>query len=150
MIWLALLFAGGVYPEAAPWGHAGAPGMDSCHACHWENAAEAASPRLSLDGLPPRFEPGERYALTVTLAGAGDTNGFQLVASAGRFEDITATTQANGASIRSVQSAGVWPVVWIAGDTGAPVRFWLAVNDANGDASEFGDRILLREFESLP
>lgn len=150
MIWLALLLAGGGYPDGAPWGHAGAPDMNGCQACHWDNAVETASPRLSLEGLPARFEPGARYALTIILSGAGATNGFQLVASAGRFEPVSSTTQAEGASVRSMLSAGNWPIVWIADDSNAPVRFWLAVNDANGDASEFGDRILLREFESLP
>lgn len=63
---------------------------------------------------------------------------------------MTATTQANGASIRSAHAAGDWPGVWVAGETDAPVRFWLAVNDANDDASEFGDTIHLQTFESLP
>ena len=150
MIWLALILAAGGYPDGAPWGHAGRPQTESCQTCHWDNEVETASPRLSLDGLPDRFESGGRYVLTVRLSGASDANGFQLVANSGRFSAVSAQTETNGASIRSTVSAGAWQFVWVAGDANVPAHFWLAVNDANGDGSELGDRILLREFESLP
>jgi hypothetical protein len=150
MIAAALLLLAGGFPTASPWDHAGAPGTADCTACHWDNEAQPESPRLALDGLPARFVPGERYELTVRLDGAGEMNGFQLVASAGEFENIDRTTRARATSVRSARPAGTWTLTWIAGDTAEPVRFWLAVNDANGDDSEFGDTILLREFESLP
>jgi len=150
VIWLALIFAVNGYPDGAPWGHAGMPQTESCQTCHWDNEVETASPRLSLDGLPDRFESGGRYVLTVRLSDARRANGFQLVASSGRFAALTAETETNGASIRSTGATGEWQFVWVAGEANAPARFWLAVNDANGDDSEFGDRILLREFESLP
>lgn len=147
---LALLLAGAGYPEGAPWGHAGAPQTRSCHTCHWDGELEAASPRLSLDGLPERFVPGERYELVVRLADASPSNGFQLAASAGTFEAVSELTEARGPSVRSNLSAGDWPIVWIAAETREPVTLWLAVNDANGDDSAFGDRVLLREFVISP
>ena len=150
MIAAALVLLAGGFPTASPWDHAGAPGTADCTACHWDNEAQADSPRLTLVGLPDRFEPGERYTITVLLMEAGPSNGFQLAASAGQFESINPTTEAGEHEVRSVMASGAWSVDWIAGGEREPVTFWLAVNDANGDDSEFGDTILLREFESLP
>ncbi|WP_420433371.1 choice-of-anchor V domain-containing protein [Hyphobacterium sp.] len=147
---LALLLAAGSYPDGAPWGHAGAPQTASCASCHWDNDPETGSARISLDGLPGRFVAGERYSLIVRLADAGAVNGFQLVASHGRFEPGSAGSEAQGTSVRSIVPGGAWPIVWIADDAHEPVRFWLAVMDANGDASSYGDRVLLNTFESLP
>jgi hypothetical protein len=147
---LGLLLIAAGYPDGAPWGHAGAPQTDSCAGCHWDNEAETASPRVSLEGLPARFVPGERYALTVRLAEAGAVNGFQLVASHGRFEAGSAASDVGERAIRSMHPAGTWPIIWIAGEADEPARFWLAVMDANGDASALGDRVLLNTFESLP
>lgn len=151
MIWLtALLLAGSAYPDAPPWGHSGAPGTADCTACHWDHDAQTASPRLTLDGLPEHIEPGASYTLTVRLADAREVNGFQLAASSGAFNSPDATTRSRDASVRSTRPAGEWPIIWMAGNSDGPVTFWLAVNDANGDGSEFGDMILLRTFEVLP
>ena len=150
MIWLVLLLTGGAYPDGAPWRHAGAPDTGTCHSCHWDGELQTASARLTLDGLPASFTPGARYDIIVRLSDAGVSNGFQLVASAGHFESADASTEAREHAVRSTRAAGDWPIVWIAGDSEAPVRFWLAVNDANDDMSEFGDTIHVREFESLP
>lgn len=147
---LALLLAASGYPDGAPWGHAGAPQTDSCAACHWDDDPETGSPRVSLDGLPGRFAAGERYAMIVRLTDAREVNGYQLVASHGRFEAGSAGSEADGSAIRSILPGGAWPIVWVADDAREPVRFWLAVMDANGDASAFGDRVLLNTFESLP
>jgi hypothetical protein len=147
---LTLALLAGGFPDGAPWGHAGAPQTDTCAGCHWDNAPETQSPRLILDGVPDRFMPGQRYELMVSLADAGDVNGYQLAASSGRFEAASAASEADGGAIRSTGPAGSWPVVWIAGDAQSPVRFWLAVLDANDDASPLGDRVLLNTFESLP
>jgi hypothetical protein len=150
VILFAVILAGLAYPDGAPWGHAGAPEGDNCTACHWDHAAEVASPRLAIDGLPDHYAPGVRYELTVRLVDAGPVNGFQLVASEGAFASVSPTTQSQDNAVRSTAPAGAWRVDWISPAHAAPVHFWLAVNDANGDASEFGDRILLREFESRP
>lgn len=146
---LAIILASAGYPEGAPWMHEAASG-ESCHSCHWDNEAEADSARLTIDGLPDRFEPGTRYALSIHLEGRRAASGFQLVASSGVFEAASEFTEANGTAVRSIYYSGDWNVVWIAGPEAETARFWLMVNDANGDMSEFGDRILLREFESLP
>ncbi|WP_421787398.1 choice-of-anchor V domain-containing protein [Hyphobacterium sp.] len=147
---IALLLTAGAFPDGAPWGHAGAPQTDTCAGCHWDNAPEDGSPRLSLDGLPDRFVPGERYEISVELADSGAVNGYQLAASHGRFEAGSSASEAEGAAVRSTRPQGSWPVVWIAGNAREPVRFWLAAIDANDDASALGDRVLLNTFESLP
>lgn len=150
MIWLSILLAVLVYPDGSPWGHAGMPDGDTCASCHWDDEAEIASPRLQIDGLPAHFTPGARYELTIRLEAAGAMNGFQLAASAGEFVSVAPDTQSQAHAVRSVAPAGVWRVDWLAPASPTRVQFWLAVNDANGDASEFGDRILLHEFESGP
>lgn len=145
----ALLLAGGGFPEAPPWGHAGQPGTDDCTACHWDNDAQPDSPRVLLEGLPDHFIPGESYELIVRLADADEMNGFQLVTSSGEFDSPDRSTRSRDAGARSTRAAGEWAVTWIAGDSDGPVTFWLAINDANGDGSEFGDTILLQTFEVL-
>lgn len=150
MIWFTVILASLAYPDGAPWGHAGTPQTDNCAACHWDNEVETAASRLQIDGLPEHFTPGTRYELTVRLVDAGPVNGFQLVASEGELVSVSQATQSQNQAVRSTEPTGVWRVDWIAPAHAAPVQFWLAVNDANGDASEFGDRILLWEFESLP
>lgn len=156
---LAFVAAAGIpaaalaYPEGAPWGHAGVEGGLDCTDCHFQWDAVEASETIRLDGLPARYEAGERYTLLLNLAEPGAANGFQMAATsaggaAGGFAPCDETTEANGAAVRSVETGDSWTVTWQAPETASgPVRFWIAVNAGNDDASEFGDRIHLRSFE---
>lgn len=150
----AMLLAAGfpaaslAYPDGPPWGHAGVDGGEDCTACHFQYDAVTQSERLELDGLPARYEAGQRYELTVRVNDSGEANGFELAATCGMFEPAGPRTDVNGAAAHSVATASAWQVIWHAPETaGTPVRFWLAVNTANGDESEFGDRIHLKNWE---
>ena len=136
------------YPDGPPWGHAGVDGGEDCTACHFQYDAVTQSERLVLEGLPGRYEAGERYILTIRVNDSGATNGFELAATSGAFERNDPATAVNGAAAHSVETGSAWQVIWVApGEAGEPVRFWLAVNAANGDESEFGDRIHLKNWE---
>lgn len=136
------------YPDGPPWGHAGVDGGDDCTACHFQYDAVAQSQSIAIEGLPGRYEAGQTYPLTVRVVDSGETNGFELAATAGRFERTDPNTDVNGGAVHSVETGASWQVEWHAPDeTGGPVRFWLAVNAANGDESEFGDRIHLQNWE---
>lgn len=150
----AMLLAAGfpaaslAYPDGPPWGHAGVEGGEDCTACHFQYDAVTQSERLELDGLPARYEAGQRYELTVRVNDSGEANGFELAATCGMFEPAGPGTDVNGAAAHSVATGSAWQVIWHAPETaGTPVRFWLAVNAANGDESEFGDRIHLKNWE---
>ncbi len=127
------------------------------------------SGRLSLDGVPSRYVPGQRYVLSVTLLYPEmDRAGFQLSTrfldgsskglQAGRLMSennrvLVAADQTN--AIQYVQHSGQgldlaapatasWRVVWQAPDrSDATVVFNAAVNGANYDDSEFGDAVFL-------
>lgn len=150
----AMLLAAGfpaaalAYPDGPPWGHSGVDGGDDCTACHFQYDAVVQSERLVLEGLPGRYEAGQTYPLTVRVVDSGETNGFELAATSGAFERGGPATAVNGAAAHSVEAGSQWQVIWHAPETaGTTVRFWLAVNAANGDESEFGDRIHLKNWE---
>src|SRR5215208_6042962 len=56
-------------------------GEMTCQQCHWENPLNEASGRLTLEGIPETYTPGEQYLITLTLARPGlGRAGFQLSA----------------------------------------------------------------------
>ncbi len=59
-------------------------GEPSCHSCHLDNPVNAPGGRIQMMGVPPRFEPGRRYAITVELTRANlHRGGFKLSARFG-------------------------------------------------------------------
>lgn len=151
---MAILLAAGLpaaalaYPDGAPWGHAGIDGGEDCTACHFQWDAVRASEDITIEGLPARFEAGQVYVLVVRVLEPGAANGFELAATGGRFEAADTATQAEGGAAHSVESSHAWTIRWHAPEERLDtVRFWLAVNEGNGDESEFGDRIHLKDWE---
>ena len=70
-------------------------GEDSCVACHFGNELNEGAGRLTLAGLPERFEPGATYALEIALTRPGmSAAGFQLA-----VRDSEDRTQAGGVTI---------------------------------------------------
>ena len=56
--------------------------------------------------------------------------------------------EAEGGAAHSVETGDSWTIRWHAPEASdEAVRFWLAVNQGNGDESEFGDRIHLKDWE---
>lgn len=148
------------YPEQLPGAFTGDFGEETCRSCHFDYPLNPGGGSLKLEGVPKRFEPGRTYTLRIILRRQDlRLGGFQLAArhpdssQAGRFSvdspALQFTRDLNG--VRYVQHTsgstepsgeGVirWEVPWTAPSSGE-VRFSLAANAGNGDASAFGDYI---------
>jgi hypothetical protein len=167
------LVASHQYAEGAPPGFSGGFKEESCHACHFHAEPNAAPGRVTIDGVPATFAPGERYILTITLRRAGmKLAGFQLSA---RFKDggtqagtlapgpgegeRVATASQGGVQYAGQKKAGAsvsdpgvarWTIEWVAPDSGAPVVFHVAANAADGNESADGDFVYTATAESPP
>ena len=158
------------YAEGAPPGFSGGFKEDSCHACHFHEELNSAGGRVAIEGVPPSFEAGQRYTLSVTLTRAGMKRaGFQL---ATRFKDtgMQAGTLTPGPGeeerVRVERQSGVqyasqkkdgssvgtdvtrWTIEWTAPDRGGPVIVHVSANAADGNDSADGDFVYTGAIES--
>jgi hypothetical protein len=149
-------------------GRGGAPGEMNCTACHASYPVNPdAQGRVELGGAPPRYAPGARYTLTLTvshpdpavrrwgfqvtavaaetLAGAG-----QLVATDARTTQVVRGTAGgrlyveHGYHGTGAGTAGrfSWSFDWVAPSPGVgDVAFYGCANAANLDGANSGDRI---------
>jgi hypothetical protein len=142
-------------------------GEMTCQQCHWENPLNEPSGRLTLEGIPETYTPGEQYLITVRVArpdlGRG---GFQLsaredslamnaganagtLAPADQFTQtvqddarrVTYAQHTRAAATAATPGAATWRVQWTAPDTRVAVVFHAAANASNDDASPLGDFI---------
>jgi hypothetical protein len=143
----------------------------TCQQCHWENPLNEPAGRLTIDGIPKTYTPGEQYLITVTVARPGlGRGGFQLSAredrgdvgtgaNAGTLAPVDKTTQTVTATVTYIQhtrdgSAVVtpgtarWQMRWTAPETRVPVIFHAAANAANDDASPLGDFVYTTSVQS--
>jgi hypothetical protein len=167
------LMASHAYADGAPPGFSGGFKEDSCHACHFHEELNSDPGRVTIEGVPATFAPGERYALTITLRRAGmKLAGFQMTA---RFKDngAQAGTLARGPddvdrvgveTQGGIQYAGQkrsgtpvgaadaakWIIVWTAPSIGGPVVFNVSANAADGNESADGDFIYTSTAQSVP
>lgn len=165
---LAASHEGSVYAEGAPPGFSGGFREDSCHACHFHETPNAAPGRLTIDGAPASFTPGERYTLTITLSRTGMKRaGFQLTArakdsgaQAGRLAPglgdatrVKVETQGGiqyaghtiaGSTVADDGSAR-WSVEWTAPAATDEVTFNAAANAADGDERVDGDFVYVAQ-----
>lgn len=138
-------------------------GEMTCQQCHWENALNDPAGRLTVEGIPQAYTPGEQYPITVTLARSGiGRAGFQLSARedginmnagndagllAGDDDRVTVLAgkrvsyaQHSPGGVQASTGTQVWKLTWTAPVDG-PVVFHVAANAANGDDSPLGDYI---------
>jgi hypothetical protein len=166
------LVASHAYAEGAPPGFSGGFQEDSCHACHFDAKPNAGPGRVTIEGVPAAFAPGERYTLTITLQRASmKLAGFQLAA---RFKDSGAQAgtiapgpgdgeRAGFESQAGIQYAGQkkagaavagdatqWTIEWTAPKSGGPVIFHVAANAADGNERADGDFVYTATAESAP
>jgi hypothetical protein len=156
------LVASHAYAGGAPPGFSGGFKEESCHACHFHAEPNSGPGRVTIEGVPATFAPGERYTLTITLTRAGmKLAGFQLAArfkdsgaqagtiapGPGDAERVRVETQAGieyvsqtktGTSVGAADIA-TWTLVWTAPKGNEPVIFHVAANAANGNDSADGD-----------
>ncbi len=153
-----------LYEHRPPPGHTGGFSEPSCASCHFDHDLNEPGGSLEIRGLPEAYTPGERYLLSIVLRNPElRRGGFQLAirdaggAQAGELGVRDAGVEVvEAGGVRYAQhtrtgsrpvDAGVarWTVVWLAPDRIGEVTLNVAANAANGDASEFGDRVYLRE-----
>lgn len=161
------------YADGPPLGFSGGFKEDSCHACHFHAEPNAGPGRLTLEGAPATFAPGERYTLAITLRRPGmKVAGFQLAArfkdggaqagtlaaGPGEVERVAVATQSGleyagqkkaGTTV-GADSAATWTIVWTAPDRGAPVIFHVAANAADGNDRADGDFVYTTMAQSAP
>lgn len=149
-------------------GHTGGFGEPNCRACHYDYDLNEGPFVIRMDSLPASYEPERQYTLELLVRHASlKRGGFQLTA---RFEDGSPagkletpdTLRLRIQSLRGIDylshtAAGadqvqgdsvVWRFKWNAPAADKRVVFNVAVNVANQDASEFGDRIFTGSFSS--
>lgn len=158
------------FVDGPPPGFTGDFGEPTCGSCHMDAPVVADAPNLALRDVPEQFEPARAYLITVALhhpeMGAG---GFELSArtpagtQAGRWRSLDtrvriasdsttgvayAVHTAEGAALVGPDSAR-WTFEWTAPESsGDTVVFSAAANAADGDDSNFGDRIFTRRVTS--
>jgi hypothetical protein len=167
------LAASHAYADGAPPGFSGGFKEESCHGCHFHSEVNSGGGRVTIEGVPAAFAPGERHTLTVTLTRSGMKRaGFQLAA---RFADdgaqAGALTPGPGDEGRvkvenqgGVQYAGQklagssvgradaarWTLEWTAPQRRAPVIFHVSANAADGNEGADGDFVYTVTAESAP
>lgn len=158
--------------DAPPLAHTGGFGEPTCLTCHMDGELNEPGGTLAIEGLPARYQPGQRYTLTVVLTHPQlRAAGFELSA---RFESGPDSARQAGrlsvAGDRAAVSADPtsrveyahhlrpgttpaspgsarWTVTWTAPSNGSgPVVFHAAANAANDNDSPMGDYIYSRGF----
>jgi len=90
-----------------PPGHTGGFGEPTCHACHWDNDADAGAGAITVHDFPATWSPGRTYAFEIVLRHTGlGRAGFQATLrfadggeagrNAGRMHAATGTTTLTG------------------------------------------------------
>ncbi len=154
---LLLAFSTGPLP-----GRTGDFGETNCSACHRGNAVNAAGGSLTITGVPAKYNPGQIYPITVTIAKSGQQRwGFEFSArdasSGYQAGSLIATDAANtqvkvqnniqyiehtAAGTTPGTAQGSWTFNWKAPDTPVDkIRFSAAGNAANGNGANTEDFI---------
>ena len=164
-----------VNPDHLDGAFTGGFGELTCHSCHFDYDLNMEGGNLITEGIPDRYEAGERYGITVRVQSEQlEIGGFQLTArflesgaQAGSFswtgDRLRFTPESSvGDSIQYIQhsSEGTtptgnrtveWSFEWAAPEAAQePVLFNIASNGGNYDDSSFGDRIYVKELTSVP
>jgi len=139
-------------------------GEMTCAECHSGNPPNDAAGRLTLDGVPEAYAPGERYTVRVTLRRPGLVRGgVQLTAREGginmsagadagwlspadeRMETVqgergvTYLQQTRSGTRAQEPGAATWTFTWTAPEAERPVAFHVAAIASDADGSPSGD-----------
>lgn len=158
----------GNYPEHIEGAFTGGFGEETCHSCHFDYDLNQEGGALEILGIPAEIQPGHSYEIEISVERDDLTKaGFQLTSrfadgsQAGVFElsdnERVMLTKAVPDSLQYVQhspsgtmpsesSKTDWAITWQSPATiGDSIYFNVAANAANGDQSEFGDWIYIKE-----
>jgi hypothetical protein len=156
------------FSDGPPPGFTGAPGEQTCANCH----SGPTSGGTFMITPPVGYIPGQTYQVVVTHANTDtsrDRWGFQLTALAGTnmaggFANTSTTTQIVGGqggreyiehtlsgTFNGTLNGAQWSFNWTAPATNVgPVTFYAAGNQADGDFTSAGDRIIATTAISQP
>jgi hypothetical protein len=159
------------YADGPPPGFTGDFGEPTCGTCHMDADVVPDAREVVVHGVPAHYEAGKTYRLVVSATSEGiAAAGFQLASrtardrQAGTLRAIDGrarvmTDSATGVEFASHTAEGTalvggdsarWALEWTAPLTPADsVVFSAVVNAANGDDSNFGDRILTRRYVTI-
>lgn len=142
-------------------------GEQACNYCHFDNPVNSDEARLEIQGIPESWKPHQSYPIKIQISRPDlGKAGFQLTArfqngqSAGSFQ-----ISGKRLTVQHVDSSLVdylnhtaegtqplhkdstsWNFKWVApSDTSGAIIWNIAANAANGDQSNFGDFIYLKE-----
>ena len=161
--------------DQPPLAHTGGFGEPTCLTCHLDGELNEPGGTLTIEGLPTRYQAGQRYTLTLIITHPElRAAGFELSArfqsgpdSARQAGKLSATGDRAAVSLeetRRVQYAhhlrpgttppkpgsARWTVHWTApSDASGTVIFHASANAANDNDSPMGDYIYARGF-SVP
>lgn len=154
------------YPEHLPGDFTGGFGEQTCHTCHFDYPVNYKEGKLSVEGVPEKYSAGTTYQFQIAVERPDLGNaGFQLSArfpdgtQAGTFKkpsDRVEITRNDSTDIQYVQHSAIgtdndgpgkiqWTIEWTAPKSQHQNKLLIhiAANAANGDASAFGDFILV-------
>lgn len=165
------------YSDGPPPGHTGGFGEPTCTECHSDRPLNEGAVSIRIRGIDSVYAPGAPIRLEVVFEQPElEMAGFQLAArwldskdagsQAGAFRALNDRIEVLTASsgVQYVQHTftgtspaqsglAVWAVEWTAPEVGegpGAVAIDVAVNAANDDFSEYGDRIFRRRFVLRP
>lgn len=156
------------YPEHLTGAFTGGFAEKTCHSCHFDYDLNWKEGRLRVNGIPDNLKAGSEYEIEIIVeredlgrAGFQMTSRFKDASQAGNFNpdenNRIMPTKTKSDSIQYIQhsSAGTglngegqnsWIVKWQAPkQISDSIVFNIAANAANGDDSEFGDWIYVKE-----
>ncbi len=145
-------------------GKTGAPGEQTCTACHAGSAQDGGNENvLSItDGGTEvtNYVPGQQYDVTLSMSSNPAKKGFQSTAllsnnaMAGSFTGVAGNTNINGTTKKyanhtttsNTNATPTWTWSWTAPSTGSgDVTFYVASNKANNNGANSGDVIYLSQ-----
>jgi hypothetical protein len=154
------------FPGLPPDGFSGAPGEQTCVACHDTFALNSGSGQVRIIG-PSTYQPGMTYQITAqsssqdasrkiwgfeltVLTGnnsrAGDLQATssltQVVSSGSPFPDRQYIEHTQAGNFAGTTGGATWTFNWVAPSMDAgTVTFYAAFNQGNDDGTDFGDEI---------
>ena len=144
-------------------GRTGAPGEQTCTACHSGTAQDGSNVNLItlLQGATPvnSYVPGSTYTVALSMSTAATKKGFQATVldetgnmagnfTAGLNTQVNGTTRkyANHTSTSNTSSTSLWGWTWVAPASNVgDVTFYVATNEANNNGNNNGDVIYLSQ-----